>query len=1759
MSKRRILMAAAVVNTALLAAIALGAWRWAECRAAALRARDAAAEEEAAEGRAVKLVAAEPVTRDAEDLPGIWVVLNEHVASEVIASHLSLIAGNRELKRTLERSSPDGKRLLFRFAEPFGSGNVTVRLSGGAASPAIPRGDSPPALPLPLRPGELTVGIQAQMALLHLRGESPADGAPSIEAMFTRPPDCEKAAAFLSVEPPVAFRAEPFDEWRYDRGLRLRGPFEPGGIYTVTFAAGLPPQTGGDALRKTVVRQVQVPDREPLLSYIDNGRYLSPRGRMTVRARAVNSVRCTARLRRVLANNVVFFGLREEDRLPYHYGWRPYAAMAGLDQEMGARDFPLAGRRNEAETIDIHLRDIVPGLGAGIYLLELESPSGAGEQRVIVVSDLGVSLRLGERQMAAWVVSAASGLPAEGVGVTLWSVKNERMASAPTVADGTVRLRWETDAEPFAVTAVLDADQTYLPLNAAHRVEFQDQGGRRPFPARNHEALLTTDRGIYRPGEQLHAHALVRDQGLRGPEPFPVVLRLRKPDGRVLAESGQTLDRCGSVSHTFTLPDGAPTGRYTVESALPGGKGAPLGQTTVRVEDFAPPQLAVKLSGVAAAATAAVHCVTIQADYLFGRPAAHLRAEATAIFEAASYEPEGWQGWVFGDATRAFDPVVQRLDAQDLDAKGRASFVIEPDGTWRPPAAIRERVSGEVRDGAGRVVGAAAEGLVYFYPQMIGLRANPGDDLDAGQPLTVDVALVRPDGTPVAAAGGEAFAASVTREVWRPVVHEENDGRLTYRMVCEEIPVVTNAPVAFTGGMGRLTVALAEAGRYRVAVGDREGNLSTTLPLTVSAPGMRWWSWGGTRPDTLALSWDRACYATGEVARLLIKSPFAGTALIAIENASVLRQETVVLTNSVQEVAVPVDASYLPHVRCAVTVVRAAAPEEPWRAHRASGAIGLPLELSERRLAVACTAPKETRPGERLQAVVTVRDAAGNPISGRVVAAAVDEGVLQATGYERPDPLDWFLAARRSAMTGYDLFNQLLPEKAEEDRPGGRSHTAGDVPAEGDLAGQLSPVRGRRFKPVALWSGVLDLDAEGVARVGFDLPEFAGALRVMVLAYDRDRMGMCMCRVTVKRPHVLAVGLPRFLAPGDVCRLGTEVFNESGAPADIRLSVQTEGPVALADGAPHRGSVAAGGVVRRQWSLRADGGIGVARVTVRVEAGGERFEETTELPVRPASGRVLRTVLGRVAAGERKKVELPAAYAPQTLNWRLSLSGRQEVQLVGALQELLDYPYGCLEQTISRALPLVYLPDLAPKTLPGQITREETDRLIAGAISHVLAMRQSDGRFTMWGRGGDSRGWDWGTLYAAQFLAEASRAGYPVPEDELAVTLDAVERLLNQGVDSSDPSQPQWQEAMALKAHAAAVLTAAGHPPRGWIARLSEQSRLLRRSAAAQVAAACAGAGDTRGARAVLEHLGVPGSETRNGLNSEACTLALTLLAWCELEPAHPVAVEIVRRLNGLRVLAGWSTTQENALALLAMGRYAQLTAGAPGVFAARVSAAGEERTCSSGKPLLWEGKAQTAAAFEIANEGPAACFYALMADGVPLDPGLAETASGLAIQREARVEQRKADNPDRVEVGDALIVKLTLRSDADLDHLVIADLLPAGLELESTTLGDRFSSSYWTGIGEERNACWEWVRHTEVRDDRLVVFSGPVPRGATRVFYYRARAVTPGSYVWPAVCAEGMYAPEVRAASGARRLVVEEHVATGEETGRNASLQSAE
>jgi alpha-2-macroglobulin len=177
----------------------------------------------------------------------------------------------------------------------------------------------------------------------------------------------------------------------------------------------------------------------------------------------------------------------------------------------------------------------------------------------------------------------------------------------------------------------------------------------------------------------------------------------------------------------------------------------------------------------------------------------------------------------------------------------------------------------------------------------------------------------------------------------------------------------------------------------------------------------------------------------------------------------------------------------------------------------------------------------------------------------RLVVAAVDVGILNLTNYKAPAPDDYYLGQRRLGADVRDLYGQLID---------GMQATRGQIRSGGDAAGAELQGSPPTQPPVTLYSGIVRVGADGRAEVAFDIPEFAGTVRVMAVAWSRDKLGRASGDVTVRDPVVLTATLPRFILSGDRSTMQLELDNVEGPAGDYRVSVQADGPVRLGAAAP---------------------------------------------------------------------------------------------------------------------------------------------------------------------------------------------------------------------------------------------------------------------------------------------------------------------------------------------------------------------------------------------------------------------------------------------------------------------------------------------------------------------------------------------------------------------------------------------------------------
>ncbi len=1542
------------------------------------------------------------------------------------------------------------------------------------------------------------VDVVEEFQISDVRAMMPSFEAPSLRVSLSSSLDYATAREFIEVQPPVKFSLEP----HWSGACLLRGAFEPRTTYRVTFLPGLRMANGG-ALSHPVVRAVQFPDREAAITIPTAGHYLSPKGNLQIPVAAVNVKEIAFSAEPVLPQNLLHYVLRLNNRAG---GWIDDNENRMLGRGLVVTQ-AVAGLPNQEVQTRVDLRALVEGPPAGAYYLSATAEKGAQASQLVVATDLGISARRAKDGLFVWVNSLATAKAATGAEVVAYAENNEEVGRGIVRDDGTLFLpKSERGGEAYLLIARLAGDLSYLALDGTS-VEVPGSRGEREFVSEGYEAFVFTERGVYRPGETVHVRAVLRDSQLGSPESFPVSIRAVRPDGRTFKTFTLKLDDVGSCETQFELPDFLPTGLYSLEVVVPGTERV-LGSTTVALEDFVPPQIRVDIADYPAVAPAgtAFH-FTARSRHLFGAAAADLPVSAFVRFYEAPFRATNWVGYSFGDPEKKFAFPLTHIGKGRLNEEGLMVFAVTSSPAWRPSARLRAALAATVTEGSGRAVSAYENVIVDPYPFYIGLSPSFHGTLRVGETQRVSLVAVKAADGVALTNGALKVALSRATQSW--ALRRGSNGRYAYEFF-ETLAPVREVALPLGSEPTAFPFSVEASGNYLLVVSDPETGASSSLRFSAAAPGERWVDWNRERPDVVELSLDKDVYAPGDVAKLVVKAPFSGEALLTIESDRVLEHRRLELDGGTAEVALPLRAEFAPNVYCTIALLRPVGLGANGSPHRAVGAISLNVRPAGHALRVEVNAPATNVPQSKLTARIRVRDEAGKPVAARLTAMAVDEGICSLTAFKTPDPLGYFFAKRTLGIAWFDLYSLLMPVLDDEMNKAA-SHIGGG--ADSSLLRRLSPIKSRRFKPLALWQSEIQTDAQGEAEVSFDLPEFAGEVRLMVVAVNREQLGSGETSVKVKRPLVVETSLPRFLAPTDSAELTVQLFNESGTEQTVRLRATAGGPLSVADA--ERSVVLAPGASKRElMTIRALNEVGPGTVAIRVDSEAVSFTDDIEVPVRPTAPRQTISEWGALNAGDWRKVEAPSNYVPGTVEQVVRASAAPDVRLGAALDYLQSYPYWCLEQTTSRAFPLLHAPELAERISAAPMSREEAEGYIRRALLHLLAMQRADGGFAKWAN--ESRTWVEGSLYAADFLQAAKDAGYEVPAAQLDAALKFVQAQLDRNPPANAaPSDAEWRHDVELRAYACRILAQAGRGADGWTARLAEQFDSLGALAQIHTARALILSGDPRRGGELLKRIH-PESV------ADARAAASLLMAWLALDPAAPAVPLLAKAIEeDVGTEGHWETTTFNSYVVRALGEYARLMTNASAGYRGELRMGDTSVAFESSHAFI----ATNRGSFVLVNNGPGTMYCRTAVSGVPASGEVELGDHHLHVRREWLNAKGEPWGEEPIAQGDTIIVRLSVTPmDELVDDVIVEDLLPAGFEIENPALQTAQTLTFdWM---KEKAG---WCASREIRDDRLVLFSGAF--GGEQVYYYAMRAVTPGSFVVPAVSASAMYQPMVRSA----------------------------
>ncbi|MGU5595705.1 alpha-2-macroglobulin family protein [Aeromonas sanarellii] len=1502
-----------------------------------------------------------------------------------------------------------------------------------------------------------------------------------------------------------------------DDGRTLYFPnVQPDKSYEVSLKAGLGPSPQSWTLKTRPL--------EAGASFTASGMVLPLRDELRLPISAVN----------VDEVNIDFFRVDTEYLPRFLAEYRPGAGMGNWELEQitkrakrvfsGRYALELDANRRETRLINVKEPQLAE---AGVYFAVM-SPLGNYDWRkettYFAVSDMGLSARRYRDQLEVFVSSLASADPLKDVQLSLLDEKGNRLQVQTTDPQGHRRFDQVQGARLLLAEqgnhlAVLRLDGAALDLSTFDL-------GTQPWQAQ--QLYLFSGRDLYRPGERLDSEILLKGQDGQLLPGMAVELEVKQPDGQLLEQKRLLPGSLGAAHYGLRLPDDAPLGRWTINLKTAAGSRF---EWPFLVEEFLPERLKLQLGkgpdGEVTSLDAAL-TLPLQGDYLYGAPASATKAKAEVKLSRATMPFTQWQEFTLGDVllaeqARDLEPLNLTLDAQ---GQGTFSLADELDGVRAlGPLEVAYRVS--LSEPGGRAVNRSR--TQYGWPagsQWPALKADfVADRVEGGKPLPFQILNLDAQGQPVAGAVKVRLINEYRDYYWH---YADGEG---WKYEFNSQPYLEQEQTLQLDGKGPtpLTLPLA-AGWYRLEVENSQGHQSS-LRVEIGS-----YAWGGggeqARPDKIAITLDKRAYLAGDKAKVTLVAPRPGKGLLLVEDGDGLRWWQRIELKGADgdakdargEFEIPVSPEWQRHdLHISAQIAAPDSDSKPMseksvQSLRSVGLVPLTLDREARRLPLTLSAPDKAVPLTRLEVTAT-----STPNSqGRVVLAAVDRGVLNISDYQPLDPFEIFFGRKRFAQDLFDNYGQVIPP---QDGKLARLNYGGDR-APLKKGGALES----RVEIAALWSGEVSFDESGKAVIPLDLPNFNGELALMALAWNEQQVGEAERAVKVVAPLVAEIGWPRFGARGDETRALVQLRNMSGEDQTLSLVWTLNGGLKANGELPGTLSLKNG---EEQWltlPLTVTGASGVASLQLAASGKGFAISRDWSLPLRSPWPAETRQRYQMLAPGQQMSFA-PAELTgldPANLQGLLSLSGTPPWDPAAQWQALADYPYACLEQTLSRAWPylLTTADERAAWSKPAAGKKAVSEADVQRALLQRLQRLQlPSGGFGLWDGRSDEE--QWLTAYAADYLLARKEAGDAVPEAMLNQALNRLQSYLTDNQYGERWSSAPEHSRLAYQAYSAYVLARVGKAPLATLRLIWEQQADHARSGLPllHLSLALSAMGDEQNAARALsralatergdDYLGDYGSPLRDG------ALELSLLR------QHKLAAErwpvLSAKVADTLAHRQWLSTQER-LALLRLARFD------PAVdWQARVTSSLGSGSLSGSAPLQ-QGAPEALAASTVTNEGKGSLYVQRTLVGYP-EQAPARLSQGISVTRSWFNSDGQPFDPAKVKVGDLVVVRLNVSSGSAVPDALLVEMVPAGFELENPALGNSIKLEE---LSIEGKPAWqsEWndyLKHQEFRDDRYTA-ALDLSEGSNQQLVYLMRAVTPGRYQVPPTQVEDMYRPELRA-----------------------------
>lgn len=1338
------------------------------------------------------------------------------------------------------------------------------------------------------------------------------------------------------------------------------------------------------------------------------------------------------------------------------------------------------------------------------------------EGKNILATNLGLVALMGQdNDMTVLVHNIQNTEPERGVTVTAYNYQHQALASGTTDDKGQVRLDLSS-GRPFYLIASQGTQRSYLRVDNGSALSLSSFDVSGEVVQKGIKGFIYGERGVWRPGDTLHLGFMLNDRAKQLPAEHPVVMELYNPLGQMYARKTQTRGELGLYVFDFVTEADAPTGAWNVKVQV----GGVSFSKRLRIESIKPNRLKIALSMPEKTLLRGEPMdARLHVEWLQGAIARNLKYDIQGTFIATPTTFEGYKGFYFDDPSRVFNTEESKLISGVTNERGDVTVQARFELGSTAPGMLLANLVTRVYEESGDFSIDADRMLYSPYRRYAGIKSPQKDkeQLNTGANYTYEVASVDYLGKPQA---NTELDVKVYKVYWYWWWDSNSSGLANYVSDSYNKPVKTFT--VRTDGDGRGTFQLSfpdkEWGTYFISVKDKESKHSTGV--------MSYFDWpynegrrntdGSESATMLSFKTDKDSYTPGEKMVVTFPSTKGSRAIISIENGvRVLSLTEHTCEDKQTTVRLDVTKDMQPNAYVYITLLQPHGITKNDLPIRLYGVVPFTVTSPESHLTPVIQSPAELKP----DASYTVSVSEKNGKEMAYTLAIVDEGLLDLTRFRTPEPWKAFNAREALGVNTWDLYNYVVGAY------GGRIEQLFSIGGD-DALNKGPKAIVNRFKPVVRFDGPFLLKKGKTARHTYQMPNYNGRVKIMVVAGNGEAYGHADKSVMVRKPVMLLGTLPRVIGVGEEMVVPATVFATEDGVGAVNVSIACSSNMEVVGEATRSLSFERKGDQQASFRIRVKKNPGIGKVTITATGKGDKSVYETELEIRTVRRPQVKVTAATLEAGKswKKTVAMPGATGTNQLT--LEVSDIAPVNLSSRLSYLLGYPHGCLEQITSKGFPQLYISSFTDLT-PRQA--KSTEEAVKEVIRRLRSYQTVDGAFAYWPGGTSSNGW--GTVYATHFLLEASKKGYLVPEAMKQSVLNNLRRVARNWKPATSYYMDSEETTQAYRLY---VLALAGSPEMGAMSRLKEMKDLTSMSRWSLASAYALVGREDVAQDLISKTTALPSgySEYDETFGSDVRDQSIQLMTLCLLDKGKEAAT-LVEELSKQLSSDDWLSTQSTAFALVALSDYLAKYR-VDGVMDFTYACGGKDGQVKTDKNIWSEtllDKAGTSASVELKNTGKSTLFARIITEGIPEQGEEKAYANGVSLAVSYVDLNGRPVNVAQLEQGTNFSAVVTVKNPLarGYNNLVLSEIFPAGWEILNTRfLNESATDSLSAG-----------VNYQDIRDDRVYSYIDRLPAGSQVTVKINLCAVYPGRFYLPPVYCEAMYDYLIRANTAGQEVTV--------------------